>query len=187
MTTSVSKQEAQAALSQIEDVTRRGMTLRGYRHAGPILMLWGVIWAVGYMGMAKLAPNYWGWLWLGLDMIGFTGTLMLTPKVIGGGGAPVQRWRMSLGMAAGVAFVLAIVAIFPKTDLLPYLALPGLFVGFIYMALGAIMAPRYIWIGLGIFVATLVGFFFWPSHLAEWMAVVGGCGLIVSGLWLGSA
>jgi hypothetical protein len=184
--TSVSKNEAQAALTEIEAVTRRGLTLKGYRHAGPILMLWGVIWAVGYMGMAKMAPNYWGWLWLALDMIGVTGTLILTPKADGGGGT-VERWRMSLGMAACVAFILGVVAVFPKHDPLPYLALPGLFVGFIYTVLGAIMAPRYIWIGVGVFVATLVGFFAWPGHLAEWMAVVGGCGLIISGLWLGSA
>lgn len=184
--TGLSKTEAQAALSEIDAVTRRGLTLKGYRHAGPILILWGVIWTAGYMGMAKLAPNYWGWMWLILDLVGFTGTLVATPKSHNGE-APVARWRLSLGMFACVAFILAVVAIFPKHELLPYLALPGLFVGFIYTVLGAIMAPRYIWIGLGVFVATLVGFFGWPGHLAEWMAVVGGCGLVISGLWLGSA
>ena len=39
----VSKHEAQSALSEIDSVTRRGMALRGYRHAGPILMVWGAI------------------------------------------------------------------------------------------------------------------------------------------------
>ena len=186
--TTVTKSEAQTALSEIESVTRRGLALKGYRYAGPILMVWGVIWAVGYLGMAKLAPSYWGWLWLALDLIGFTATLMLAPpRGEGAGAMPGQRGRMGLVMAAGVAFVLAIVAVFPKNDVLPYLALPGLFVGFIYMILGIVLAPRYGGIGLAMFVATLVGFFLWPSHLAEWLAVVGGGGLFVSGLWLGSA
>lgn len=185
--TSLSKTEAQAALSDIDDVTRRGMQLKSYRHGGPILMVWGVIWGLGYLGMAKLAPTYWGWLWLALDVVGVVGTLVLTPKA-GAGERPVGAWRMMAGMAACVAFILAIVAVFPKTELLPYLALPGLFVGFIYTVLGVIMgSSRYVWIGAAVFVATLVGYYLWPAHLAEWLALVGGGGLFVGGLWLRSA
>ena len=185
--TSLSKDEAQAALSQIDSVTRRGMALRGYRHAGPFLMLWGVIWGVGYLGMARLAPDYWGWLWLALNAVGFVGSVVLGPRVEASG-QPFPAWRMMAGMAACVAFILAVVAVFPKTELLPYLALPGLFVGFIYTVLGVVMASsRYVWIGATVFAATLAGYYLWPAHLAEWLALVGGGGMFLSGLWLRSA
>lgn len=186
--TSVSEHEARGALAEIEAVTRRGATLKGYRYAGPILMVWGVIWFLGYLGMARLSPGLWGWMWLVLDGLGFAATLILAAKApAGAGGAAGQAVRTSLGMAAGVAFVLAIVAVFPKNDLLPYLALPGLFVGFIYTVLGIFLAPRYAGIGAVLFIATLVGYFAWPAHLAEWLAVVGGGGLFLSGVWLRSA
>ena len=186
--TSVSKSEARSALSEIDSVTRRGMALKGYRHAGPFLMLWGVVWGLGYLGMARLAPDYWGWLWLVLDTAGAIGSVILAPKGAKDGLAVVKPWRMVAGMAACVAFILAIVAVFPKTELLPYIALPGLFVGFLYTVLGVVNAsPRYVWIGATVFVATLAGYYLWPQHLAEWLALVGGGGLFLGGLWLRSA
>jgi len=186
---SVSKHEAEAALSQIDSVTRRGMALRSYRHAGPILMVWGLIWGLGYLGMAKVAPEYWGWMWGGLDVVGVVGTLVLSSRFKPvDGGLPGQAWRSSLGMAACVAFILAIVAVFPKTELLPYIALPGLFVGFLYTVMGVVMAAwRYALIGAVVFLATLLGYYAWPQYLAEWLALVGGGGLFLSGLWLRSA
>lgn len=186
--TSVSKSEAQSALSEIDSVTRRGMALKGYRHAGPILMVWGVIWGMGYLGMAYLAPTSWGWMWLALDVIGVAATLLQSPRGEAAGAVPGQVWRTALGMAACVAFVLAIVAVFPKTELLPYIALPGLFVGFIYAVMGVIAAaPRYALIGVVTFAATLAGYYLWPAYLAQWLALVGGGGLVLGGLWLRSA
>lgn len=185
---SVSKHEAQAALSDIDNVTRRGMALKGYRHAGPFLMLWGVVWGLGYLGMARLAPEYWGWLWLGLDAVGVVGSLILAPKRGTESHAAVKPWRMLAGMVACMAFILAIVAVFPKTELLPYIALPGLFVGFLYTVMGVVNAsPRYVWIGATVFIATLGGYYLWPQYLAEWLALVGGGGLFLGGLWLRSA
>lgn len=185
---SVSKHEAQAALSDIDNVTRRGMALKSYRHAGPFLMLWGVVWGLGYLGMARLAPEHWGWLWLGLDAAGVVGSLILAPKRGTERHAAVKPWRMLAGMVACMAFILAIVAVFPKTELLPYIALPGLFVGFLYTVMGVVgAAPRYVWIGATVFIATLGGYYLWPQYLAEWLALVGGGGLFLGGLWLRSA
>jgi hypothetical protein len=186
---SITEHEARSALADIANVNRRGLTLKGYRYAAPILMVWGVIWCLGYLGMARLSPALWGWLWLALDTLGFGATLILTARASAEGlgenqGARGQAVRTSLGMAAAVVFILSIVAVFPKTDLLPYLALPGLFVGFIYTILGIFMAPRYAWIGVAMFAATLLGYYAWPARLAEWLAVVGGGGLFLSGLWL---
>lgn len=185
---SVFRREAEAALSDIDSVTRRGMALKSYRHAGPILMLWGVIWGLGYLGMARLAPEYWGWMWGGLDVFGVVCTLLASSRVKAAGALPGQAWRTSMGMAACVAFILAIVAVFPKTELLPYIALPGLFVGFLYTVMGVVMAAwRYALIGAVVFLATLFGYYAWPQYLGEWLALVGGGGLFLSGLWLRSA
>ncbi len=51
---SLSAQQAAAALAQIDATTQRAQVQRGYRGGGGILMMWSVLWALGYLGMAWL-------------------------------------------------------------------------------------------------------------------------------------
>src|SRR5262245_41730570 len=44
----LSPQDASAALDDIARVEARSATLRSYQGAAPYLILWGVLWAVGY-------------------------------------------------------------------------------------------------------------------------------------------
>jgi hypothetical protein len=184
---SISRTEAEEALSEIERTAGRSQVLRGYRVGGPILMLWGAIWVVGYVAMGLLPNQKWGLVWLPLDIIGLALTIMMSAKAPGGVKS-ADRWRRLAGIAAIVAFVGAVFAVFQATSPGPYLAFPGLLVGVIYAMVGVLRTmPRYLWIGAAVFVATLVGFFGFPMWLAYWMAATGGGGLIVGGLWLRSA
>ena len=61
---SLSAQQAAAALVQIDATTQRAQVQRGYRGGGGILMMWSVLWALGYLGMAWL-PRPWS-AWRGL-------------------------------------------------------------------------------------------------------------------------
>ncbi len=190
----MTRNEAAAALSDIENTTRRGMTLRGYRVAGPILMVWGLIWAAGYVAMGLLPAERWGPIWFVLDFIGAATTMIMARRGYSRNATASQIaassgmvWKLALGMMAVSAFVLGIIAIFPKGEIAAYLALPGLITGMIYMAIGLWSGLRYALIGLTVFAATLLGFFLFRSELAFWMAAVGGGGLFVSGLWLRKA
>jgi hypothetical protein len=62
----ISKTEAASALTDIESTAGRSRLLKGYQIAGPILMVWGVVWALGYTAMGVLPPERWGcpgWPW----------------------------------------------------------------------------------------------------------------------------
>ena len=72
----ISRTEAAEALSEIERAAGRTQVLRGYRISGPILMLWGVIWIIGYVATG-LSPARWGWIWLPLDLIGFVLSILI--------------------------------------------------------------------------------------------------------------
>lgn len=190
----ITPNEAAAALSDIENTTRRGMTLRGYRVAGPILMVWGLIWAVGYVAMGVLPVERWGPVWFILDFVGATVTIIMTGRGYARRATAVKAavpaglpWKLALGMVGTAAFVLGVVAIFPQGETAAYLALPGLVTGMIYMSIGLWSGLRYALIGLAVFAATLVGFFVFRSDLAFWMAGVGGGALFLSGLWLRKA
>jgi len=187
----LSKTEAAAALADIQETTRRGAALRGYRIGGPIMMLWSVIWMLGYLGMGLLPPHQWGWTWLVLDTVGAVGSIILArpaDKAAQASGAKAggQSLKMIGGMAVAIVFVMSTFYVLKPTDPAAYLAFPGLMVGAIYAAVGVFVARRYLAIGALMFALTMIGFYAFPEVLAFWMASA-SIGLFVSGVWLARA
>jgi hypothetical protein len=183
----ISRTEAEAALSDIEQAAMRTQVHRSYRIAAPILILWGVIWLVAYT-LTGLAPaGWWTRVWVPLDLIGIAGTFLLVRR--GRGAANAQRTRgvsrFSVFHALAILFMLvATFVMFGPTQPAVYLAYPGLLCGFSYMMFGIVRMPRLAWIGAAMGVLTLLGFFFARDMLSFWMAGIGGGGLILGGSWL---
>jgi hypothetical protein len=91
----ISKTEAASALADIESTAGRGRLLKGYQIGGPILMVWGVVWALGYTAMGALPAERWGLSWLALDAIGIVTTVLLSRARPAQGGAKAgQGWKM---------------------------------------------------------------------------------------------
>lgn len=179
----ISKSEAASALTDIESTAGRSRLLKGYHVAGPILMVWGVIWALGYSGMGLLPPEKWGLLWLPLDVIGVVASILLGRRGKGGAKAG-QAWKMWAIVLAIMAFMAATYAVFQPTSTDAFIVFPGMIAGLVYAGFGIAAAPRYLWIGAAVFVGSVVGFFLFEPWLTYWMAAVGGGGLFVAGLWL---
>lgn len=180
----ISKTEAASALADIESTAGRGRLLKGYHIGGPILMVWGVVWAAGYTAMGVLPPERWGLVWLVLDTIGIVSTVLLGRRGGNGAARAGYGWRIMTGILAVLAFFAATYTLFRPTSLDVALAYPGVVTGLIYAGIGIAYAPRYLWIGAVVFAASLVGYFVFQPWLAFWMAAVGGGALFVSGLWL---
>ena len=178
---SISREEAASALSQIDQTTSRSLDMKSYRIVGPILMAWGVIWAVGYCGMGVLPPRQLGWMWLGLDVLGIGLALIIRRRY---GGATSRAWRHAAATAAIIAFVFVTQHLFRASSPGPDLIYPGLVCGFAYVMIGLWRLHRLAWIGLAMFVASLAGLYLIPQGLNYWMAAVGGIGLFLGGLWL---
>lgn len=185
----ISRTEAASALTDIERTAGRSRELKGYQIAGPILMVWGVIWALGYAGMGLLPTAQWGLVWLTLDVLGVVATLLLSYRGAGGKAAAQTGtgWKTAASIVTIGAFIAATYVVFRPTTIEPAIVYPGLVTGLVYAGVGIAFAPRFLVIGAAVFVATLVGFFVFQPWLAFWMAAVGGGGLFVSGLWLRSA
>jgi hypothetical protein len=180
----ISKSEAASALTDIESTAGRSRLLKGYHVAGPILMVWGVVWVLGYCGMGLLPPGQWGLVWLPLDVIGVVASILLGRRGKSRADSAGKAWKMWTTMLAIVAFMAATYAVFKPTSTDVLIVFPGMIGGLVYAGFGIAAAPRYLWIGTFIFVGSVVGFFLFEPWLAYWMAVVGGGGLFVSGLWL---
>ncbi|HTN40351.1 MAG TPA: hypothetical protein VLZ84_04315 [Asticcacaulis sp.] len=181
----ISRDDAAKALSEIARTEGRGRELTGYRIAGPILMVWGVIWIIGYAAMGYLPMSQWGAVWIPADVIGIIASIFMgyRARCAPGAGA-IRGWR-TLGYALLITvFCGGTFAVLQPADVNGYIAFPGLLTGGIYAAIGLARMPRFMWVGATVITFTLMGFYLMPAHLAYWMAATGGGGLLVSGYLL---
>jgi len=187
----ISRDDAAGALRDIEAAQARAGEMRGYRLAGPYLIGWGLIWAIGYALMALRPMSEWGLIWLPLDLIGIGGSIIggirsnQAPQITGTG--KTGTWRVIGAVLFTAMYIAATYALFAPHDVEPYIIYPGMVVGAVYVMIGLAWMPRLGWIGLAIFLLTVAGLFIARDFLLYWMALVGGGGLALSGLWLRSA
>src|SRR5260370_23567172 len=65
----LSPQDAAGALREIEAAQERSAKLHGYARSSPQLLLWGVLWVIGY-GLNDFFPAYSGAIWSAVVPIG---------------------------------------------------------------------------------------------------------------------
>lgn len=180
----LSSEEAAASLTQVEEASRKSSQLYFYHRSSPHLILWGVIWIIGY-GNTGLFPRYAWPIW---------GVLILIGAIVGG--TIVGRcakadaewrtpsWRNFALWAIILLFVFSTYAIFQPHLGRQFCAYPALITGCIYMAIGLWRGLRYLISGIVVVALTLTGFFFIDAaYVAYWFAVVGGSAMILTGLW----
>ena len=92
----------------------------------------------------------------------------------------------SITLALAISlFIGATNFVFQPATPLPYLVFPALITALIYVLLGALLGlPRYVAIGAVMFLVTMAGFVYAKPYLPFWIAVAGGGGLILGGLWM---
>jgi hypothetical protein len=184
----ISPGQAAAALQEIERTERRTRASGGYAAASPHLVVWGLIWACGYVACDFVPPEQWGLVWLPLALLGSAGSAWLASRGrrgAAGGRAPGDGAR-SIGAAAAIAiFIMAFFWIVRPTDLRVGLVFPTMTMGLVYCLAGLYARlPRFVWIGAGAFTVTIAGYLIVPEWTAFWVAAAGGGGLILGGLWL---
>lgn len=180
----ITRDEAAQALSDIARTEGRSHALYGYRVAGPIFIVWGIIWAIGYTAMGLTPPDLWGLVWLPIDIFGIVATIVmgLRGKRQESGSGQVFGGRMLGSFVLITIFCTGLFSMVHPADLNVYLAFPGLLTGVIYGMIGLWGMTRFLWVGLVVTACTLTGYFLFSAYLPYWMAVAGGGGLIVSGI-----
>jgi hypothetical protein len=184
---SITPNDAATALGEIERTQFRSARSLAYRIASPHLILWGVIWAVGYALMGVLPVESWWKIWLPADLLGFLGSLWLGLRRAREGGAQAARGDALRGLGIGVLIGVVLVVVFslfqPARKEL-FELLPAVFTGAIYTGIGLFRLPRFLWLGGWIFASALIGYLVLQPWLAFWIAGAGGGALILGGFWL---
>ena len=180
---SLSSKEASETLSDVEHASRRSAQAFGYRKASPHLILWGLVWLIGYSA-TDLRPADAGLIWLVLVVAGSAISFFLGRSNGRSRAGAANSWR-ALGLVAIVlAFIGATVAIFGHVSGMQVGVFTPILVGAIYAGMGLWLGLRFVVTGLAIIALTLGGYFYLPEHFLLWMAFVAGGGLILAGIWL---
>jgi hypothetical protein len=179
---SMSSKEAAASLTQVKEASRRSSELFFYHRSSPHLIMWGIIWVIGYGGTG-LFPHWGLRIWLALIVIGCVGGVLISHRAkCDGSISGPHAWRMGALWAIILFFVFSTYAILqPHLDR-QYCAYPALITGCVYMAIGLWRGLRYLISGIVVVALTLIGFYY-IEPIFFWFAAVGGAAMILTGIW----
>jgi hypothetical protein len=177
-------------------VETRSRRVYGYRRASPHLILWGVLWAVGY-GLSEPWPQRAWSIWIVITAIGLAAGFAISLRSAIRHDAQADRladptrrpavarlsWILPGSVLTALAFIAATLAVMAPVTGRQISAFIPLVVAASYAVVGLWRGLRFIVAGAFIAGLTLVGFFLVPAHFALWMAGVGGGALILAGCW----
>jgi hypothetical protein len=194
----VSRDEAQATLSQIEDVRQRTKKMVAYAGGDICFIVWGVIWFIGFLsthflGYRGTTGLTIGSIWLVLVAIGIVVSIIVEKRR--------AAVKSTIGKRIGVFWWLLYVYVYLWIGLLfPFIEVQGraesvMFwnrIGaiaatvpmFAYVVTGLWLEHFMVWLGLVVTALTVIGLFLLPSYFYIWMAVVGGGTLAGTGLFI---
>lgn len=178
----IPQQEAAGALHDVERAERRSAIAYGYQKVSPHLIMWGVIWIIGY-ATSYLRPH-WSATWLVLAPAGMLASFWISHRRTRQGSRALG-WRYGATAVAIFLFITALFAIMPPKSGEQVGAFFPLLVALYYAIFGVWRdAARMAVLGLALGALTVAGFFWLPQFFLLWMAGVGGGALILGGLWL---
>jgi len=185
---SISSEQAAQALREVEQTQELSSKLYGYQIAAPYLILWGVIWLVGF-SVNDFFPNYINTVWIPLDIIGAAGSIYFGTKRARVSHAASQRkinqgWRWLGSFVVIMAFFVAVQLIMQPTAERQVVSLMALIVSMFYVLRGLWGSARMGWAGVVLAALTVFGFYEVQTHFDLWMAVVGGGAMILAGFWM---
>lgn len=184
----LSRDEAADALKDFDAAERRSASAYGYRMASPHLILWGLIWALGYGAMYLSHGRDWAMVWPALSLAGVIASFAIGLRMKSSWRGASFGWRYASSFVALVAFIVALFAVLPPTRDAQVAAFFPLLVALAYVLLGIWgRALRIAAIGAVIGALTLYGYFALDELYLLWLAAVGGGALVLGGLWMRSA
>ena len=177
-------EEALAAIQSMAQKTRRSISSSG---AYKFMVLWGVVWLLGFMGSQFLSQKAAGYAWIGLDTLGGAFSAVIGIRM---GRAVRSSAPSASGKRIAIFWLLICVLCFLSVAV----AWPAdgkqiamyiiLFCMTGWIAMGLLLSFAIIWPALLIIALASIGYFLLPNIFYLWMAILGGGGLIALGLYI---
>src|SRR4030065_1438553 len=171
-------EEALTAIQSMMEKTRRALSSSG---AYKFLILWGVIWMLGFLGSQFLPKEIASYVWIGLDILGGILSMVIGVRLNRGvrSSAPTTS-----GQRTGFFWLLlffycvAAIGIAWPVDGKQFAMFIILFVTVGWIAMGLLLSFASVWWGLALVGLSLVSYFLLEDYFYLIMAFVGGGGMI---------
>ena len=178
----IERKEAATALQEIANTEKQSQKAYHYQQASPHLVLWGVIWMIGY-AVTYVRPR-WYPLWDVLVVIGMAGSFFISFHGRAKDSHSTFGWRYAATFVVVLLFIAALFAILPPAPLQIDAFFP-LLIALWYALMGIwTRATRIAVLGFALGLLTVGGYFWLQHYFPLWMAGVGGGALILGGFWL---
>lgn len=179
-------EEALAAIQVMMKKTRRAISSSG---AYLFLIVWGVVWLLGFLGSQFLRQETGGYAWIILDTLG--GILSAVIGIRMGRGVrssspTISGKRIAFFWLLLFLYCFSAVAVSWPADGKQLAMYIILFVMVGWLAMGLLLSFASIWPGMILTALALIGYFLLPGIFYLWMAVLGGGGMIALGLYIRS-
>ncbi len=176
--------EAQQTLTEIQSTMTQAKKAIASGSSSTLLILWGMIWIVGFLCAQFCAPKVVPWCWLILDVVGIGATLIIVLYIKSPVKSPIMKrvfwfWLL-LGFYAGFWLTLL-----KPLDYLEYGAFVTSIPMFAYVVMGLWFEMNFmIWLGLAVTALSAVGLHLVRPYFWLWMAVTGGGSLAGTGFYI---
>ena len=186
----VDRSEARTLLRDVEGTEKRVREFLVYSHTGDQLILWGVLWAIGYAGthlLASHAPQLIVVLWFGVIAIGALASVAIVARSRRSRAEPKPPLDIRPGIAVfATLFFIWFWIYLGHLGWREQVAFAPTLFGTVFFVAG-LWAGRLLSIcGTAVVAVTLAGYVWSGDWFDIWMAVVGSGALIGAGLWLRS-
>jgi hypothetical protein len=180
----ITREEARESLEAVEEVQRRAR--RALAHGGGpyYMMLWGVIWFVGYLGNQFLSDKASGILWMVLSGLGMLASVAVGAWISRQVRRKLHDYRIGLFWLALLLYAgLTMWAAKPSSGEAGSFIVT-LFIMFGYVVMGLWMWGPLGWIRIGVTAVATVAYLWVPGYFDLIMAILGGGTLFFSGFYI---
>ncbi|NIP27425.1 MAG: hypothetical protein GWN67_03395 [Phycisphaerae bacterium] len=187
----ISEKEARDSLEQIQAVSSRTRKTIAAGYDSAVLMMWGLIGILGYLGTHFFLR--WAWpIWMVLSGTGCIATFVVSWRQFRSGNPVKVSAAEKIGWRIFLFWILVFVYLFIWLSILSPLngiqlnAFMITTIMFSYVVIGLWFKCYYmVWLGIGVTCTTLVGFYLIPPiYYCLWMAATAGGAIFGTGLYI---
>ena len=185
----VSTTEAEEALAAIQKMTQKTRHSIASSGAYIFLIATGIIWLVGFLSTQFLAGAIVAYIWTGMSLLGSAAAILLGSRMgrrVRSPAFDVSAKRAVIFWILLVFYGIATIAIARPTDGKQITMFIILFIMIGQLSMGLLLSFASVWWALPITALALAGYFLLPHIFYLWMAILGGGGMIVLGLYIRS-
>ncbi len=185
----LSDEEAAESLASVKDTAAKTRRAVVSAYESPFLIIWGLVWVLGFLG-THLFLEWVNWIWGLLSAIGVAATIVICWRLFHLAPATRSCGGRRLGLRTSLFWPVFFLYAFVWLNILqPHSGIQlNAFlctaIMFAYVAIGLWFDSwLMVFLGLGVTVLTLVGFFVIPlAYYSLWMAIAAGGPLLATGI-----